>query len=310
VIGLSIVIPCHNEQEVLCELHRRLQAVTRDLAESFEIVLVDDGSTDASWTLMQELAQNDSHYVVIKLTRNFGHQKALTAGLDFARGQRILILDADLQDPPELLPEMLRLMDAGYHVVYGQRVDREGEGHFKRWTASLFYRLINRLAERPIPVDTGDFRLLSRKALDALKSMPEYHRFVRGMVSWVGLSQVALPYTRQPRQAGQSKYPLPRMIGFALDAITGFSIKPLTLASWLGVASACLGVLLMAFSLYSWLFLDAVVGWTSIIAALALFSSVQLLVLGVLGEYLGRLYEQSKNRPLYLVDEVYRSHEA
>ncbi|MBT9589241.1 glycosyltransferase family 2 protein [bacterium] len=310
MIGLSIVIPCHNEEEVFAELRRRLESVTLDLAESFEIILVDDGSTDHTWNLMQELGKQDSHYVCIKLTRNFGHQRALTAGLDFARGQRILILDADLQDPPELLPEMLTLMDQGYHVVYGQRIDRQGEGHFKRWTASLFYRLINRLAERPIPVDTGDFRLLSRKALDALKSMPEYHRFVRGMVSWVGLAQVAIPYTRQPRVAGQSKYPLPRMIGFALDAITGFSIKPLTIASWLGAASASFGVLLIAYSLYSWLFLNAVHGWTSIIAALAVFNSIQLLVLGVLGEYLGRLYEQSKNRPLYLVDEVFRSHEA
>jgi dolichol-phosphate mannosyltransferase len=215
-----------------------------------------------------------------------------------------VILDADLQDPPELMPEMLRLAQHGYDVVYGQRIERQGEGAFKRGTASLFYRMMNLLVERPIPQDAGDFRLVSRRALDMLKGMPEYHRFLRGMIAWIGLPQVALPYVRQARVAGVSKYPLHQMLAFALDAVTGFSTKPLTLASWAGLFSALVGIGLLIFTIYSWYFLEAVPGWASIISAIAIFSSAQLLVLGLIGEYLGRLYEQSKNRPLYLIEET------
>lgn len=301
---LSVVIPCHNEELVLDELHKRLSPVLLQTGLSHEIVLVDDGSTDSTWSTMCRL--NDAHpnYVCIRLTRNFGHQRALSAGLDLCRGERILILDADLQDPPELLPAMLVRMDEGYDVVYGQRTERQGETSLKRHSAGIFYRLMNQLAERPIPQDAGDFRLLSRRALDMLKSMPEYHRFIRGMVSWIGLRQTAFTYVRKPRFAGTTKYPYRRMLGFAVDAITSFSIKPLTLASWLGVMSALVGMMVFLYALYSWWWLDAVPGWTSTIGALAVFQSIQLLVLGVMGEYLGRLYEQSKGRPLYLIEDV------
>lgn len=301
---LSVVIPCHNEQPVLAELHCRLSSVLQSTGLSYEIVLVDDGSTDATWTEMQRLSATDPTYVCVKLSRNFGHQRALTAGLDLCQGEKVLILDADLQDPPELLPAMLARMDEGYDVVYGQRLEREGEGSFKRYSASLFYRLMNRLAERPIPQDAGDFRLMSRRALQMLKSMPEYHRFVRGMVSWIGLRQSPISYVRKPRFAGSTKYPLRRMLAFALDAITGFSVKPLTVASWLGLLSALIAVGVLLFAIYSWWKLDAVPGWTSTIGALAAFQSVQLLVLGVIGEYLGRLYEESKRRPLYLIEQI------
>jgi dolichol-phosphate mannosyltransferase len=309
--ALTVVVPCYNEQEVLPELHRRVSAVCAAVGRPYEIVLVNDGSTDATWARVTELSARDEHLVGVNLSRNHGHQLALTAGLSFARGERVLILDADLQDPPELLPDMLKAMDeTGADVVYGQRRRRAGETFFKRASAALFYRLMGRLTEVPIPRDTGDFRLLSRRALDVLCAMPERHRFVRGMVSWIGFRQEPFPYDRCERAAGKTKYPLTRMLRFAFDAITAFSVKPLALASFIGLIAAGFGVLLLAYSLVSWLFFDAVKGWTSMVAIVAILASVQLFVLGIIGEYLGRLYEQSKGRPLFIVERIVRGGQA
>lgn len=303
-IRLSVVVPCYNEEESVHALYNELTRVCQHLPLSYEIVLVDDGSRDRTWELISEFSRSDPSLVGLKLTRNFGHAYALSAGLDFCRGERILIIDADLQDPPELLPEMMALMDEGHDVVYGQRVARQGETLFKKATASLYYRLVNSLVERPIPPDTGDFRLMSRRALEMLKKLPESHRFVRGLVNWIGLKQVALPYARQPRAAGTTKYPFRKMLRFAWDGVTALSIRPLTLATWMGLASAGFGSLVLIYTLIGYLRGHVVVGWTSLIGVVSIFSSVQLIVLGVIGEYLGRLYEQAKGRPLYLIDEI------
>ena len=308
---LSVVVPCFNEEAVVAELHRRLTAACSRLGPSYELVLVNDGSTDRTWPLLVELSASDPHLVLVNLSRNFGHQLALSAGLGLCRGRRILILDADLQDPPELLPDLLRTMDeAGADVVYGRRRRREGDSASKRLTASLFYRLIGALTDVPIPRDTGDFRLLSRRALDALLAMPERHRFIRGMVSWIGFRQVPLVYDRQARFAGTTKYPLRKMLRFAADAITAFSIKPLALASWAGGLTALFALGLLAYSFASylgWVGGKVEPGWTSLMAAIAILGSVQLLVLGILGEYLGRMYEQAKGRPLYIIADIVRS---
>lgn len=305
---ISIVVACYNEQEALPELCRRVSDVCGSLGRTYEIVLVDDGSKDATWSIMQRAAAADSHIVAVKLSRNHGHQLCLTAGLTICRGERILIIDADLQDPPELLPEMLKVMDQEHaDVVYGKRSHREGETVGKRLTAYLFYRLIQSLTETPIPSDTGDFRLMSRRALDVLLAMPERHRFVRGMVSWIGFKQVPFVYGRHARTAGETKYPFRKMLRFAIDAITGFSIKPLTIANWIGLTGAALSMGLVVFAVWSWFKGGTVHGWASLLAGVGLIGSLQLLVLGIIGEYLGRLYEQSKGRPLFIIEEIARS---
>ena len=302
---LSVVAPCYNEQESLEEFYRRASAVCHEVVgDSFEIVLVNDGSRDRSWVLMAELAKQDRRVVAVDLSRNHGHQLALSAGLAICRGERILILDADLQDPPELLGQMMARMDAGADVVYGQRVKRDGETAFKKATAKLFYRVLSWLSEAEIPMDAGDFRLMSRRALDVFNSMPENHRFVRGMISWIGFRQEALLYERSPRYAGATKYPVAKMLRFALDAITGFSVRPLRLASYLAAGFGAAGLLMLIYVLASWLSGGAVQGWTSLIAVLLVLGSAQLLVLGIMGEYLGRLYVEAKRRPLYVIQDI------
>jgi dolichol-phosphate mannosyltransferase len=303
--ALSVVAPCFNEEYSVHELHRRVRAACEDaVGGDFEVVLVNDGSRDGTWPAMVKLAEEDPHVVAVNLSRNHGHQLALSAGLTIARGRRILIIDADLQDPPELLGEMMEAMDQGYDVVYGQRLDREGETAFKRHTAALFYRLLRRLVDVDIPVDTGDFRLMSRRAVELLNAMPEQHRFIRGMVSWIGLPQRAVTYRRQSRFAGESKYPLAKMMRFALDAITGFSTMPLRVASYLGIVAAFAGLLLLAYAIASWLSGDSVPGWTSLMVIVLIMGSAQLFVIGVLGEYLGRAYIESKRRPLFIIDRI------
>jgi dolichol-phosphate mannosyltransferase len=303
--ALSVVIPCYNEADGLAELHRRVSTAARGcFGEDHEIVLVDDGSRDATRAVMRTLAAADPRVVGVFLSRNHGHQLALTAGLHVCRGERILILDADLQDPPELLPEMLAVLEAGADVVYGQRVARDGETFTKRATAKAFYRLLERLVDVPIPRDTGDFRLMTRRALEVLNSMPEQHRFVRGLVSWLGFRQVAFPYHRQARFTGETKYPFSKMLRFAVDAITGFSTLPLRLATLLGALFGAAAVLVLAYSLAAWAFGAAVAGWTSLMVIVLVLGSVQLFVLGVIGEYLGRLYIQAKGRPLFVIEEV------
>jgi dolichol-phosphate mannosyltransferase len=302
---ISVVAPCYNEAAGLEEFHARLRKVLDELGASAEIVLVDDGSSDATWEVMTRLAEQDSQLRLVKLSRNHGHQLALSAGLSITRGQRILVIDADLQDPPEALPEMLDIMrDKGADVVYGQRRHRDGETAFKKTSASLFYRIINRLSDTEIPVDTGDFRLLSRRALDVLNAMPERHRFIRGMVSWIGFTQVPYLYDRDPRFAGETKYPLSKMVRLATDAVTSFSTKPLRLAMFLGFLMAMVGLGLLVYVLVSLLFYQVVSGWASLLATVAILGSMQLFVLGVMGWYLGRLYEQSQGRPLFVIEEV------
>jgi dolichol-phosphate mannosyltransferase len=253
---------------------------------------------------MRDLAGIDPHVIGVNLSRNHGHQLALTAGLSLCRGRRVLIIDADLQDPPELLAEMMARMDAGADVVFGQRRARAGETAFKTGTAALFYRLLRRLVDVEIPADTGDFRLISRRALDVLNAMPEQFRFIRGMVSWIGLRQEALLYDRAQRAAGETKYPLWKMLRFAVDAITSFSIVPLRLAAALGVMLGLGSGSLMSYALGSWLSGHTVSGWTSLMMVVLIVGSAQLMVLGVFGEYLGRLYMEAKRRPLFVIDSV------
>jgi dolichol-phosphate mannosyltransferase len=303
---ISVVVPCYNEQDCLDELQRRVTAVCQGIGRGYEVVLVDDGSQDNTWSMIHGLVAVDGHFVGVKLSRNHGHQLALTAGLSVCRGERVLILDGDLQDPPELLPEMLKEIDQGADVVYGQRRRREGESHFKLWAAAMFYRFVNKLSETPIPLDTGDFRLISRRALEVLLAIPERHRFLRGMVSWIGFRQVAFPYDRDSRFAGRTKYPLRKMLRLATDAIVSSSVKPLQLTATLALVSFFLGVVILVYVLISYLTGQIVRGWTSILGGLALFSSVQLFVLSIMGMYLGRLYEQARGRPLFIVETIER----
>jgi polyisoprenyl-phosphate glycosyltransferase len=310
-VDLSVVIPCYNEIEGLDALRQRLVRVCEDhVAGTWEVILIDDGSSDGTREAIVAIAAEDPRFAGLLLSRNFGHQIALSAGLRYACGDRILILDADLQDPPELLPQMMALMDAGNDVVYGKRISRKGETAFKKTSAALFYRLLNRLSEVEIPRDTGDFRLMSRRALDVLNAMPEQHRFIRGMVSWIGFRQVALDYHRDERFAGETKYPLRRMLRLTVDALTSFSIVPLRLASWLGLITAALSIPLLIYIILSWLSGDVVQGWVSLAGIVVLFGGIQLIVVGIIGEYVGRMYVQSKNRPLFIVDGFVRHSDA
>jgi dolichol-phosphate mannosyltransferase len=301
---LSVVAPCYNEEQGLPEFARRVLGVCRAIGRPFEVVLVNDGSKDRTWEALLALAAATPELVCVNLSRNHGHQLALSAGLSVCRGERVLILDADLQDPPELLPQMLELMDGGADVVFGQRRTRAGETRLKLLTSAAFYRFIGALADVPIPRDTGDFRLISRRALDHLVAMPERHRFIRGMVSWIGFKQVALLYERDARFAGRSGYSYRKLLRLALDGVTGFSTKPLTWASTIGFAFALLAVALFVYSLVGWLVFKTAPGWASIMAGVSLLGSVQLFVLGIFGEYLGRLYDQSKGRPLFIIESV------
>lgn len=302
---LSVVIPCYNEEDVLLLLYERLSKACREQNISYEIILVNDGSSDGTWNGIRELVKNDPCLVGVDLSRNHGHQLALSAGLSLCRGQEILIIDADLQDPPELLPEMRKLLQEGADVVYGQRLEREGETAFKIWSARWFYRCLSYLSETEIPPNTGDFRLMKRRVLDALVSMPEQIRFVRGMVSWVGFRQVPLRYNRHERAAGVTKYPLHKMIKLALDAITGFSIKPLRLATYFGLGMGMLTFLGGCYVFGGWLFGGRVVpGWVSLMITVLLLGSMQLVFMGILGEYVGRIFVESKRRPLFIVREI------
>ncbi|MBX9880559.1 MAG: glycosyltransferase family 2 protein [Sphingomonas sp.] len=304
--ALSVVVPCYNEEPNLALLHARVGAAARAaVGEDYEIVLVNDGSRDGSWAVMQRLAAEDAHVVAINLSRNHGHQLALTAGLDLCSGAQILIIDADLQDPPELLAEMRATMaEQGADVVYAVRRKREGETFFKRLTAAAFYRVLDRVTDTPIPLDTGDFRLMSRRALDALLAMPEQARFIRGMVAWVGFRQVPFVYDRAERHAGVTNYPLGKMIRLALDAVTGFSTAPLRFASHVGLALTGASLLLIVYIAIGFFTGSAVQGWTSTMLVVVVLGAVQMFVLGMIGEYLGRLYVESKRRPLYLVADV------
>lgn len=306
MVALSIVVPCFNEQDCLDALHRRLSAAAQEaVAADYEILLVNDGSRDSSWERMRAMTERDRHLVAVNLSRNHGHQLALTAGLDLCRGDAVMIIDADLQDPPELLSEMMKVMrEQGADVVYGVRRSRSGETAFKRATAHGFYRLLSRATEVDIPLDTGDFRLMSRRALDALLAMPEQARFIRGMVAWIGFKQVPFPYDRQERFAGATKYPLKKMMRFAFDALTGFSSAPLKLASHAGLALSIGSIVLILYIAYAWVAGRNIQGWTSLMLVVVVLGAVQMFVLALMGEYIGRLYNEAKRRPLYVVQEV------
>ena len=304
--ALSIVVPCFNEEACLQTLYERLGKAAHEAAgEGYEIVLVNDGSRDGSWEMMQRIARDDHHVTAVNLSRNHGHQLALTAGLDLCHGEHVLIIDADLQDPPELLKDMMQMMrEQGADVVYGVRKSRAGDTAFKRATAHGFYRLLSRATEVDIPLDTGDFRLMSRRALDALLAMPEQARFIRGMVAWIGFKQVPFAYDRDQRFAGETKYPFGKMMRFALDALTSFSSAPLKLASHAGLLLSFGSLLLILYIAYAWIAGQSIQGWTSLMLVVVILGAVQMFVLALMGEYIGRLYNEAKRRPLYIVQEV------
>jgi dolichol-phosphate mannosyltransferase len=301
---LSVVVPCFNEQEVIAHTHGRLSAALAAITSRFEIIYVDDGSRDATAERLRWIQQQDPHVKVIRLSRNFGHQIAVTAGVSYATGEAVVLIDADLQDPPEVIADLVAKWREGFEVVYGQRVERAGESAFKLWTARAFYRLINRLSEVPIPLDTGDFRLMDRAAVDALARMNERHRLLRAMISWVGFRQAAVPYRRAERFAGTSKYPLRKMLSLALDGIVSFSTIPLRLVTFVGLGFSCLSAVGVIYALAARLLTDNwVPGWTFIFIALLLIGGLQFVFLGVIGEYIGRIYSEAKARPLFLVLE-------
>jgi len=305
---LSVVIPCFNEELVLRATHERLsQAVSAIEGFEYELIFVDDGSRDQTFEILAGIQSRDPHTRALKLSRNFGHQIAVTAGLEAVTGDVVVVIDADLQDPPEVIDEMIDLWRQGNHVVYGSRTTRVGESRFKLLTAKVFYRIINRFSDTSIPVDTGDFRLMDRSVVDVLLAMPERGRFLRGMVSWVGFRQVALPYEREARHAGRTKYSLLKMIQFAMDGIFSFSVLPLRFASFTGMVAICmalagiiLAIVVRVLRLYD---LQFGRGWASLFVAVLFMGGVQLLTLGVMGEYLGRIYTEVKRRPLYAVEE-------
>jgi dolichol-phosphate mannosyltransferase len=301
---LTVVAPLYNERETVEEFHRRLTAALEPLG-AYEIVLVDDGSTDTSWETMYGIAAVDDRVRLLRLSRNFGHQIALTAGLDAARGDAVVLIDGDLQDPPELIPELVARWHEGYDVVYAVREQREGESRLRLWAISAYYTLFRRMAATDIPANTGDFRLLSRRAVDALARMPERARYLRGMTSWIGFRQTGVPYRRDARYAGTSKYPFGMLWRLASDGITSFSVAPIRLVTRIGAVMLvfCVGVL--AWTLYVRFFTDnAPQGWTSLLAVVLLLGGMQMLGIGIVGQYIARIFEETKQRPLYFVSET------
>jgi len=307
-IAVSLVLPVYNEEAVLAELERRLGLLLKELDRdgTWEVLFVNDGSADRSRELLEAACKVEKRFKLINLSRNFGHQIAITAGMDRAEGDAVVIMDADLQDPPEVIAEMLARFKEGYDVVYAVRRQREGESWFKRASAAVFYRTLKRVVGVDIPTDTGDFRLMSRRTILALRGLREANRFVRGLVAWIGFRQTAVHYDRSARFAGETHYPLHKMLRFASDGIVSFSTLPLRIATWLGVLSGAAAAVVACWVLFVILSgVQAVPGWATLMLAVSLASSAQLLMIGVLGEYLGRVYDEVKRRPLYLVDNTH-----
>lgn len=305
----SIIAPIFNESETIHEFYRRMCTVMDGVGDPWELVMIDDGSTDSSASMIREIAENDSRVRPIIFARNFGHQIAVTAGMDYARGKAVVIIDSDLQDPPEVIPELIEKWREGNEVVFAVRAEREGESHFKLWTASLFYRLIYRITDVKIPLDTGDFRLMDRKVVDVMNQMREHDRFLRGMSAWVGFKQIGVPYKRAARFAGTSKYPLKKMLRLAMNAITGFSFFPLQLATYVGFISAGLSIILIPIVIIIRLLTRfELSGQATTLVAVLFLGGVQLISLGILGEYLGRVYDEVRGRPLYVVSQAPDDH--
>jgi dolichol-phosphate mannosyltransferase len=301
---ITVLVPIYNEAQNLPHLYRRLTQVLQHIGQPYELLLINDASKDESYQLIRQLAQADSRVKYINLSRNFGQQIALCAGIDACRGKYVVIIDADLQDPPELLPEMYHKLLSGYEVVFARRRKRKGERFFKTLTARLFYRFFRWVSPIDIPLDTGDFRIIDRKVVHALRRMPEQHKFLRGQVAWMGFRQTFIEYDRDPRFAGKTGYTLNKMFRLAMDAITSFSNAPLRLATWMGIVVSAIAFLLILYVLYSRFVLkDYVQGWTSIMISVLFLGGIQLICLGILGEYISRMNQNLRNRPLYLVQE-------
>lgn len=304
-INYSVVIPVYNEEEVINECYSRINYVMNSTGESYEIIFVNDGSKDKTFDLLSKICENDKKIKLIDFSRNFGHQSAITAGMNFSSGKAVIVIDADLQDPPEVILDMIKKWKEGYKVVYGKRLKREGESIFKRATAKIFYRLLRKLTEFDIPVDAGDFRLIDRCVCDALNKMDEKNRYVRGIISWLGFKTTSVEFVREKRFAGKTKYPLKKMIKFASDAVVSFSYKPLRITSYLGLLLSGFSFLYLICAIFFKLFnvIDTVPVWMSIVAISLFFNGIVLLVLGIMGEYVGRIYDEVKARPLYVVNE-------
>jgi dolichol-phosphate mannosyltransferase len=303
---LTVVVPVFNEGETIDVFYTRMKKVVDSLSPmSYELIFVDDGSRDDSYAKLTSLADHDTRVRVVKLSRNFGHQNAVTAGIDTARGDAVVIIDADLQDPPEVIPGMIRKWMEGYDVVYGVRENREGEKRMKLYTAALFYRIMKRITRVEIPVDVGDFRLMSRRVVDKFKQIRERDRFIRGLVSWVGFRQTGVMYKREKRYAGETKYPIGKMIKFSLDGITSFSHAPLKIATWLGYGVSLIALLYTVIIIVEKFMGMTVPGFASIMAGMLFLGGVQLICLGIMGEYVGRIFNETKGRPIYVLEEIY-----
>lgn len=302
---ISVVIPIYNEEEIIAELYRRMTAAMEAIGEPYELVLINDGSRDTSIEKMRELSAKDPRVKLIDFSRNFGHQVAITAGMDYASGDAVVVIDADLQDPPEVIARLVEKWREGYDVVYAVRAKRKGDTLFKKATAAAFYRVLKQITNVDIPVDTGDFRLMSRRAINALLSVREKHRFIRGLVSWIGFRQTGVTFVREERFAGVTKYPLKKMLKFAFDGITSFSFMPLQMATYMGFftsAAAFLGILIVvALKLFTTIPLP---GWASMMVCTLLLGGIQLITLGIIGEYIGRIYDEVKRRPLYITQDL------
>ncbi|WP_139995378.1 glycosyltransferase family 2 protein [Paenibacillus paridis] len=304
-VKYSVIVPMYNEEEVIEHTYERLKLVMDSADEPYELIFVNDGSKDRTVELISMICDFDPNVRLVNFSRNFGHQIAISAGMDYAKGDAIVVIDADLQDPPEVILDMIAKWKEGYEVVYGKRLKRKGETVFKKLTAKLFYRTLRSLTNVDIPVDTGDFRLIDRKVCDVLRGLKEKNRFVRGLVSWIGFRQTMVEYEREERFAGETKYPLKKMIAFAIDGITSFSYKPLKIATYIGFTLSMTSFLYLLVVIFQKLFTGSTIaGWASIVAMNLLFNGIILILLGIIGEYIGRIYDESKNRPLYIVREV------
>ncbi len=301
----SVVVPMYNEELVVLETYKRLKQVMDSVQEPYEIVFVNDGSRDKTAAIISEICETDKNIKFVDFSRNFGHQVAITAGMDFAEGDTIVVIDGDLQDPPEVIPKMIEKWKEGFDVVYGKRTERKGETFFKKFTSKAFYRFLRKMTDVDIPVDTGDFRLIDRKVCDALKHINEKNRYIRGLISWLGFKQSAVEFSRDKRFAGETKYPLKKMLRFAFDAITSFSYKPLKLASYAGMFLSLFSFIYLLIVLYQRVFTNkAIQGWASTMAVSLFFNGIVLLILGIIGEYIGRIYDEAKGRPLYVIRQT------